>query len=61
MQRHILSLDCGAKQIKIVHFNRSPNKLGIRGNGRTVALCRSNVEKYIKNSAAFIGKKKSKK
>lgn len=43
-------------QFEIVHFNRSPNKLGLRwsNTGRPVALSRSNVEKFISNGARLI-------
>ena len=47
----------GGEQFEIVHFNRSPNKLGIRSGGRTVALSRSNAVKYIMNGATLIRKK----
>lgn len=47
----------GGEQFEIVRFNRSPNKLGIRSNGRTIALSRSNAAKYIMNGATLIRKK----
>lgn len=41
-------------QFEIVSYNRSPNKLGIRSGGRTVALSRGNVESYIGNGARLV-------
>lgn len=46
----------GGERFEIVHFSRSPNKLGIRSGGRTVALSRSNIEKYIMNGATLVNK-----
>ena len=51
-------LSSGGDKFEIVHFNRSPNKLGIRSNGRTVALSRENAAKYIQNGVTLVGKKK---
>lgn len=48
----------GGGQFEIVHFNRSPNKLGIRSGGRTVALSRDNVAKFISNGATLIARNK---
>lgn len=48
----------GGEDFEVVHFNRSPNKLGIRSGGRTIALSRANVAKYIANGATLISNKK---
>ena len=48
----------GGDSFEIVHFNRSPNKLGIRSGGRTIALSRANISKYIMNGATLIRKSK---
>lgn len=48
----------GGDRFEIVHFNRSPNKLGIRSGGRTIALSRGNIAKYIMNGATLVSKKK---
>lgn len=48
----------GGERFEIVHFNRSPNKLGIRSGGRTVALSRANIAKYIMNGATLVQKKR---
>lgn len=45
---------------EIVPYNRSPNKLGIRSGGRTVALSRTNAAAHIKNGVTLIPKSKSK-
>lgn len=46
----------GGEQFEIVHFNRSPNKLGIRSGGRTIALSRENAAKYIMNGVTLVHK-----
>ena len=43
---------------EIVHYNRSPNKLGIRSGGRAVAMSRENVARYIMNGATLVNKKR---
>ena len=48
----------GSEDFEIVHFNRSPNKLGIRSGGRTIAMSRANVAKYISNGATLLSNKK---
>ncbi len=49
-------------EIEIVHYNRSPNKLGIRsGQNRVVALSNVNVEKYIRNGARLIKRNNNRK
>ena len=39
---------------EIVHFNRSPNKLGIRSGRRTIALNSANATKFLTNGARLI-------
>ena len=46
----------GGDRFSVVSFNRSPNKLGIRSGGRTVAMSRENVAKYISNGARLVGR-----
>ena len=47
----------GTESFTIVHFNRSPNKLGIKSGGRTVALSTTNATKYLTNGARLIDRK----
>lgn len=47
----------GSGDFEIVHFNRSPNKMGIKSGNRTVALTSTNVSKFIQNGARRIKKK----
>lgn len=46
----------GGDRFSVVSFNRSPNKMGIRSGGRTVAMSRENVAKYISNGATLVGR-----
>lgn len=49
----------GGSKFEIVHYNRSPNKMGIRsvGTGRAVAMSRENVFSWIKNGAILVSQK----
>lgn len=52
----------GNSELKIVPFNRSPNKMGLKiigGSGNTLALNRSNVEKFIFGGAKLIRKERN--
>lgn len=47
----------GGSQFEVVHYNRSPNKLGLKwknGRGQAVAMSRENVEKFISNGATLV-------
>ena len=46
----------GGDRFSVVSFNRSPNKMGRRSGGRTVAMSRENVAKYISNGARLVGR-----
>ena len=49
----------GRERFSIVSYNRSPNKMGIRTDrGKTVAMSRENVSKYIANGADLVGRVK---
>lgn len=50
----------GNSELKIVPFNRSPNKMGLKigDRGNTLALNRSNVEKFIFGGAKLIRKER---
>lgn len=43
-------------QFEVVHFNRSPNKLGLKwiNSGRAVAMTSANVASFIANGARMI-------
>lgn len=49
--------DSGGSTFQIVHYNRSPNKLGIKGGRNTVALNSTNAAKWIVNGATLIKRK----
>lgn len=47
-----------ASTFEVVSFNRSPNKLGIKTGRGTVAMSRTNVEKWLSTGATLVSRKR---
>ena len=53
-----LGFGSSGNTFEVVEYRRSPNKMGIRSGGRTVAMTRDNVISFIGNGAKRVKKGK---